>query len=85
MVLKDQGESGRPQNTCSLFTKSQRPHVVLESEKITIELKTYNYTTLHWKGFSGKVFGDFEAFIGVIALLCAISFYVLSFFIYLLY
>ena len=43
--------------------------VVSESEKITMELKTYTYTTaLQWKGFSGKVFRDFEAFIGVIAL-----------------
>lgn len=70
MVLKDQEESGPPQNTCSDFTKSQKPYVVSESEKITMELKTYTYTTaLLLKGFSGKVFRDFEAFIGVIALL----------------
>ena len=44
--------------------------VVSESEKITMELKTYTYTNaLLLKGFSGKVFRDFEAFIGMIALL----------------
>ena len=49
-------------------------------KKITMELKTYTYTNaLLLKGFSGKVFRDFEAFIGVIALLWPFFISVLSF------
>ena len=80
MVLKDQEESGPLQNTCSDFTKSQKPHGYIRVGKNYHGAKNIHLNQsiaverFFWKGVS-----CFEAFIGVIAFLCAILIFVLSF------